>query len=173
MKARRLAVLALALVTVVTMGIGYAALTDALGVSGTGTLSKTAADEAFNGEVYFTGTPTGVNCDVVLDAPGVDDAAGQPDTATITIEDTLAIVGDVATATLTIQNDSVVPVTIVTNTSVDSDHFRVTCDYPTGNSIPAGDTMEITVKITLKQTVAADFAAPESFSITFNASSAG
>lgn len=166
MKARRLAVLALALVTVATMGIGYAALNDALEVSGTGALSKTAADDLFDGEVYFTGAPTTDKCDAEL-------AAGtMPDSATITIQDTLAIVGDVATATFTIQNDSDVPVTIVTNTSTDSTHFRVTAEYPDGNSIAAGGTITLTVKVLLKQTVAADVAS-ESFSISFNVSSAG
>ena len=172
MKTRRIAIIALALVTVLTMGIGYAALNDALTVAGTGSLTKSAADDAFNGEVYFTGTPTGVNCDVVLDAPGADDAPGQPDTATITIDDTLAIVGDMATATFTVKNDSAVPVTIVTNTSADSDHFRVKAEYPEGNSIAADGTLTITVVITLKQTVADDVSG-ETFNITFNASSAG
>ena len=166
MKARRLVVLALALVTVVTMGIGYAALNDALSVSGTGSLTKSAADDQFDGEVYFEGAPTTDKCTAAL-------AAGdKPDSATITIENTLAIVGDVATATFTVKNESAVPATIVTNTSTDSDHFRVTAEYTNGNTIEAGQTLTLTVKITLKQTVAADVTG-ETFNISFNVASAG
>ena len=169
MKARRLVVLALALVTVVTMGIGYAALNDALFVNGTGTIQKTAADNIFDDEVYFTGTPVVEKCTAVL-VEGSGDTAGKPDSATITIDNTLAIVGDMATAKFTVTNESDVPVSIVTNTSADSDHFRVTAEY-SNNIIPAGGDIEVTVKVVLKQTVAADVS--ESFSISFNASSAG
>ena len=169
MKARRLVVLALALVTVVTMGIGYAALNDALFVNGTGTIQKAAADNIFDDEVYFIGTPVVEKCTAVL-VEGSGDTAGKPDSATITIDNTLAIVGDTATAKFTVTNESDVPVSIVTNTSADSDHFRVTAEY-SNNIIPAGGNIEVTVKVVLKQTVAADVS--ESFSISFNASSAG
>ena len=172
MKARRLVVLALALVTVLTMGVGYAALNDGLSVGGSGSLTKTAANEQFNGEVYFTGIPTVVNCTATLNEPTVEDGDGKPDSATITIANTLAIVGDTATATFTVQNDSQVPATIVTDTSNDSPHFRVTCDFTNGNTVPAGGTLEITVKVTLKSTVDADIPT-ENFGISFNVTSAG
>ena len=171
MKARRLVVLALALVTVVTMGIGYAALNDALFVNGTGTIQKAAADNIFDDEVYFTGTPVVEKCTAVL-VEGSGDTAGKPDSATITIDNSLAIVGDMATAKFTVTNESDVPVSIVTNTSADSDHFRVTAEYGSANNtIPAGGNIDVTVKIVLKQTVSADVS--ESFSISFNVSSAG
>ena len=166
MKTRRIAIIALALVTVLTMGIGYAALNDALTVSGTGSLTKQAADDQFDGEVYFEDVTATTNCTAELEV------GDKPDSAEITIENTLAIVGDIATATFTVKNDSAVPVTIVTNTSSDSDHFRVTAEYPDGNSCAANSTLTITVKITLKQTVSADVTG-ETFNITFNASSAG
>lgn len=166
MKARRLVVLALALVTVLTMGIGYAALTDALTVGGTGSLTQAAANDQFDGEVYFEGVPTTEKCTAVLEE------GEKPDEATITIENTLAIVGDMATATFTVRNDSAVPATIVTNTSHDSTHFRVTAEFTNGNTIEAGGTLTFTVKVTLKQTVAADVNG-EAFNITFNVSSAG
>lgn len=167
MKARRLAVLALALVTVVTMGIGYAALNDALYANGEGTLTKSAADDAFDGEVYYTGTPVVDRCTATF----VD--GEKPDTVNITINDTLAIVGDTATCKVTVKNESTVPVTIVTNTSQDSDHFRVTAEYATGNTIAAEGEMEVTIKIVLKQTVSADFDEEETFGISFNVASAG
>ena len=170
MKARRLVVLALALVTVVTMGIGYAALNDALFVNGTGTIQKAAADNIFDDEVYFIGTPVVEKCTAVL-VEGSGDTAGKPDSATITIDNTLAIVGDTATAKFTVTNESDVPVSIVTNTSADSDHFRVTAEYASGNTVPAHGTLDVTIKIVLKQTVAADV--EEVFSISFNAASAG
>lgn len=170
MKARRLVVLALALVTVVTMGIGYAALNDALYVNGTGTLEKSAADEMFNAEVYYSAYSNAVNCTAEL-VQGTGDTADTPDTANVVVDNTLAIVGDAASVTLTVKNDSDVPVTVVTNTSQDSDHFRVTAEYATGNTVPAHGTLDVTIKIVLKQTVAADV--EEVFSISFNAASAG
>ena len=167
MKARRLAIIAFALVAVLTIGVGYAALNDALSVTGTGSITKGAADEQFDGEVYFTGTPVVEKCTAEITA------GEKPDSATVTITDTLAIVGDTATATFTVKNDSAVPVTIVTNTSNDSDHFRVTAEYPDGNSIAAGAEAEVTVKIVLKATVGDLGVSNESFGISFNASSAG
>lgn len=171
MKARRLAVLALALVTVVTMGVGYAALNDALYVNGEGNLTKQAADDMFNAEVYYSAFSNAVNCTAEL-VQGTGDTADTPDTATVTINNTLAIVGDTATVTLTVKNDSDVPVTIVTNTSADSDHFRVTAEYANGNTIQPNSTLDIVVKIVLKQTVSADVTG-ETFGISFNAASAG
>ena len=170
MKARRLVVLALALVTVVTMGIGYAALNDALYVNGTGTLEKSAADEMFNAEVYYSAYSNAVNCTAEL-VQGTGDTADTPDTANVVIDNSLAIVGDTASVTLTVKNDSDVPVTVVTNTSQDSDHFRVTAEYAAGNTVPAHGTLDVTIKIVLKQTVADDV--EEVFGISFNAASAG
>ena len=164
MKTRRIAILALALITVMTLGVGYAALNDALTVNGTGSLTVSAAEDQFDEEVYFVNVVDTVNCTANV-------VEGE-DTASVTIENTLAIVGDTATATFTVKNDSAVPVTIVTNTSADSTHFRVTAVYPDGNSIAANSTITVTVQVVLKQTVAADVNA-ETFNITFNASSAG
>ena len=166
MRTRRIAIIALALITVMTLGVGYAALNDVLTVSGTGSLTVSAAEDQFDEEVYFVAVSGETNCTAEIGS------GAMPDTASITIEDTLAIVGDTAMATFTVKNDSAVPVTIVTNTSADSTNFRVTAQYPTGNSVAAGATMDITVVVTLKQTVAADIAG-ETFNITFNASSAG
>ena len=167
MKARRLAIIAFALVAVLTIGVGYAALNDALSVSGLGSISKTAADSQFDGEVYFVDTPVVEKCTAEL-------AAGEkPDSATVTIEDTLAIVGDYATATFTVKNESTVPVTIVTNTSSDSEHFRVTAEYPDGNSIAANGQITVTVKVVLKATVGDAGISNESFNISFNVASAG
>ena len=167
MKSRRIVIIALALVASLTLGVGYAALTDALMVNGTGSISQSSANEQFDGEVYFTNVENPVNCTAVL-------AEGEkPDTATITIKDTLAIVGDQATATFTVKNESAVPVTIVTNTSADSNHFRAIAEYPDGNSIAAGQTVTVVVKVTLKATVPDGGVADESFNISFNATSAG
>ena len=164
MRTRRIAIIALALITVMTLGVGYAALNDALTVNGTGSLTVDAAEDQFDEEVYFVDVVDTVNCTASV-------VSGE-DTASIDIANTLAIVGDTATATFTVKNDSAVPVTIVTNTSADSTHFRVTAVYPDGNSIAANSTITVTVQVVLKQTVAADVNA-ETFNITFNASSAG
>ena len=83
MKSRRIVIIALVLAASLTIGVGYAALTDALTVSGTGVISQTAANEQFDGEVYFTNVENPVNCTAELPE------GEKPDTATITIKDTL------------------------------------------------------------------------------------
>ena len=174
MKTRKIAIIALALVTVLTLGIGYAALNDMLTVAGSAKLSANAAEDSFDGRVYFTGVSSS-NCYAQLD----DLPENKPDDATITIDTTgeyynhdFAIVGDTATATFTVRSDADVDVTVVTRTSHDSDHFRVTAQYPDGNVIQKGETIRITVTVTLIKTVSGDVPS-ESFDISFNAASAG
>ena len=162
MKTRRLAIIALALVTVMTLGVGYAALSDTLAVNGTATLSHAEAEEQFDVEVYFSAVGATTSCVAAID--GSDN-----DVATITITDGLAVVGDKATATFTITNDSAGSVTL-TPAHNSSTNFDVATDAAT-YTIQAGQTADITVTVTLKSTVNADIS--ETFNVSFSAVSAG
>ena len=163
MKARRLAIIAFVLVAVLTMGIGYAALSDTLSINGSATLSHSAAEDQFDVEVYFSGVGALENCTAAIDT-------GDNDIATITITSGLAVVGDKATATFTVTNDSAGSVAL-TPTHNSSTNFDVATDAA-NYTIPAGQTVNVVVTVTLKATVNADIT-NEAFSIGFTAISAG
>lgn len=163
MKARRLAVLALALITVVTMGVGYAALTDSLSINGTATLSHANAENQFDVEVYFSSVGAMTSCVAAVDP-------ADNDVATITITDGLAVVGDKATATFVVTNASAGSVTL-TPAHNSSTNFDVSTDAAT-YTVQAGQTVNIIVTVTLKNTVNADIT-NETFSIGLSAVSAG
>ena len=55
MKNRKSIVVAFLLVAVMLLGVGYAALTDILDITGSADINQSAAEEAFNEDVYFTG----------------------------------------------------------------------------------------------------------------------
>ncbi len=163
MKARRIAIIAFTLIAAMTIGVGYAALTDTLSVNGTASLSHSEAEEQFDVEVYFSGVGALISCAAEIDA-------NDPDIATITITEGMAVVGDKATATFTVTNASAGSVTL-TPAHNSSTNFDVSTNAAT-YTIPAGQTIDVTVTITLKNTVNADITA-ETFSVSFSAVSAG
>lgn len=163
MKARRLAIIAFALVAVLTMGIGYAALSDTLTINGTANLSHSDAEEQFNTEVFFSSVANQENCIAAIDG-------GDNDIATITITEGLAVVGDKATATFVVTNESAGSVTL-TPAHNSSTNFDVATDAAT-YTVQAGQTVNVLVTVTLKNTVNANIT-NESFSIGFTAVSAG
>ncbi len=163
MKQRRLAIIAFALVAVLTIGVGYAALTDTLSINGTATLLHSEAEEQFDVEVYFSAVGATSSCTAAID--GEDN-----DVATITITDGLAVVGDKAVATFTITNNSAGSVSI-TPAHNSSTNFDVATDAST-YTVAAGGTVDVIVTVTLKNTVNADIT-NETFSLSFSATSAG
>ena len=54
MKRRRTLITSLLLVAALALGIGYAALTDVLDINGTAKVEESAAEDAFNADVYFS-----------------------------------------------------------------------------------------------------------------------
>ena len=54
MKNRRNVVVAFLVVAVMLLGIGYAALTDTLDITGSADVNQSAAEEAFNEDIYFS-----------------------------------------------------------------------------------------------------------------------
>jgi len=55
MKNRRITIVAFLLIAALTLGFGYAAVTNVLDIQGSTSVSITAAEEEFNKNVYFTG----------------------------------------------------------------------------------------------------------------------
>jgi len=101
MKKRRSLVISFLLVAALTLGIGYAALSDVLDIQGTAEISTGAMEEAFNQDVYFSAAvanepATGSTTSIVAD---------NNDKATFTAKG-FTQVGDKITFTYTIKNDS-------------------------------------------------------------------
>ncbi|MBQ8350703.1 MAG: hypothetical protein IJY20_01500 [Clostridia bacterium] len=167
MKSRRIVVTAFLLCACLIIGVGYAALSDILEVTGTGLLSEGMADTEFEKDVYFKEVTTRTNCTAVIDA---SDTTG--DTVIITIADTtskMAVKGDTATATLVVANDSLEAVHVTLNSINDPNgYFSISCDEQAGFDIIAGTnngdgtvtpgTTTIVVTVTLEKTVDATLA---------------
>ena len=153
MKNRKTVVVAFLLVAVMLLGVGYAALTDVLDITGSADVNQSAAEESFNEDIYFieavaneTGNTASVNAD-------------NNDKASFTAN-TLKGKGDKATFTFTIVNagdvDAVVTPSISSNTN--ATYFKITSDWmvegvSTPKDLPAGTTgLTYTVTVELLQT---------------------
>ena len=176
MKSRRIAIIAFALVAVMTLGVGYAALTETLSVNTTASLTVEGAQEVFDGEVYFSAYSVDAQYTNVTAGLGTKeapaDASAKPDVAWIDINEGMSVVGDKIQVTFTVNNDSASPITvsITPGTSADG-HFK-TNGSMTGTSIPAESTGQIVVTVTLQTTVN-ETISNSVVPITFNVTSAG
>lgn len=150
MKKRRTLIISMLLIAALCLGIGYAALTDTLDINGTVDVNQTAAEEAFDVEVYFSdakANQTNNSASIVTD---------DPDMASFTIT-TLKGQDDTATFTFTIYNasdvDAVVTPTLAADGNTNSEYFSIVSDW---NALPktieAGKTMDYTVTVTLLKT---------------------
>ncbi|MBO5270056.1 MAG: hypothetical protein J6B77_04670, partial [Clostridia bacterium] len=54
MKNRKTVVVAFLLLAVMLLGVGYAALTDVLDITGSADVNQSAAEEAFNEDIFFS-----------------------------------------------------------------------------------------------------------------------
>ena len=127
MKNRRNVVVAFMLAAVMLLGIGYAALTDTLDITGSADVNQSAAEEAFNEDIYFSaavaneaGNTASVNAD-------------NNDKASFTAK-TLKGKGDKVTFTFTIQNDGDVAATVTpklnaTLGNTNQEYFSLTSDW--------------------------------------------
>ena len=98
MKNRKLVVVAFLLVSVMLLGVGYAALTDVLTISGQGNFSTSAADNQFKEDVYFSAAVANVSGDTAT-------ILSDNNRASFTCN-SVALVGDTATFTFTVTNES-------------------------------------------------------------------
>ena len=151
MKNRRTVVVAFLLCAVMLLGVGYAALSDTLDITGSADVNQSAAEEAFNTDVYFsaavaneTGNTASVNSD-------------NNDKASFTVN-TLKGKGDKATFTFTIKNDGdvdaeVTPKLNATLGNTNPEYFTVTSDWKgEAKTLEAGKELTYTVTVELIKT---------------------
>lgn len=148
MKNRKTVVVAFLLVAAMLLGVGYAALTDVLDITGSADVNQSAAEESFNEDIYFTaavanqsGNTASVNAD-------------NNDKASFTAN-TLKGANDTATFTFTITNagdvDAVVTPAIKSNTN--DTYFAISSDWAgQPKELLAGQSLTYTVTVTLQQT---------------------
>lgn len=151
MKNRKIVIVAFLLVAMMLLGVGYAALTDVLDITGSADINQSAAEEAFNEDVHFSaavanqdGNTASVNGD-------------NNDKASFTAN-TLKGEGDTVTFTFTIVNDgdldaTVTPTLNATTGNTKPDYFSITSDWNgEAKTLEAGGSLTYTVTVELIQT---------------------
>lgn len=151
MKNRKTVVVAFLLVAVMLLGVGYAALTDVLDITGSADVNQSAAEEAFNQDIYFsaavaneTGNTASVNAD-------------NNDKASFTAN-TLKGAGDKVTFTFTIKNDGDVAATVTPTLNASTgntkpEYFKISSDWNgQAKELAAGGTLNYTVTVELIKT---------------------
>ncbi|MBR5817474.1 MAG: hypothetical protein IKY62_02395 [Clostridia bacterium] len=151
MKNRRNVVVAFLLIAVMLLGVGYAALTDVLDITGSADVNQSAAEEAFNEDVYFTAAvanQTGNTASVNAD---------NKDKASFTAN-TLKGKDDVVTFTFTIVNEGdvaadVTPTLNATAGNTKPEYFEITSDWDGATkTLAAGGSLTYTVTVKLLKT---------------------
>ena len=148
MKNRKRVVVAFLLVAVMLMSVGYAALTDVLDITGSADVNKSAAEDAYNADIYFTAAvanQTGNTASVNTD---------NNDKASFTAN-TLQGKDDTATFTFTITNEGDLDATVTPSISSNTNdaYFTINSDWAgQAKTLSAGSTLEYTVTVTLKET---------------------
>ena len=151
MKNRRNLIVAFLLCACLIVGIGYAALTDTLDINGTADVNQSAAEEAFNEDIYFSaavanqeGNTASVNGD-------------NNDKASFTAN-TLKGKGDKATFTFTIKNNGDIDAKITPKLNDAQgntlpEYFTITSDWDGATKdLKAGTELNYTITVELTQT---------------------
>lgn len=129
MKNKKLIITAFLLLATLTIGIGYAALSDVLTVSGLAKVSFSEAESEFDTDVYFASA--------TLETPNSKDTvtvdSADNDIVTFNPGSFLKI-GDTVTAVLTIQNDSTTPASVAMTTTPSSDNFTYSVKWADGDA---------------------------------------
>ena len=165
MKNRRNIIVAFLLCACLIVGVGYAALTDTLDINGTADVNQSAAEDAFNEDIYFSAAA--VNGDAVTITYPNGSSITLVNTANVNTNNndkasftanTLRGAGDTASFTFTIKNDGDVDanVTPTLNASAGNtkpEYFDIESDWNGETKLlKAGEFLTYTVTITLKQT---------------------
>ena len=148
MKNRKFVVVAFLLVAVLLLGVGYAALSDVLDITGSADVNQSAAEEAFTEDILFTaavanqeGNTASINAD-------------NKDKASFTAN-TLKGRGDKATFTYTITNNGDLDADITPSISSNTNtaYFDVYSDWAGQmKTLKAGESITYTVTIELLET---------------------
>ena len=154
MKSRKLAVVAFLLVAVLTIGIGYAALTTHLNIRGAATVSVEGAQSAYADDIKFiTASQAGPS------DPAYTASIGDGKTADFSVTG-LKGANESVTITYTIANSgdlaSTVKLEVNYPTVSNDEYFSIAIgggDYTTnGVALDAGDSITVTVTVTLLKT---------------------
>ena len=158
MKNRRTVVVAFLLCAVMLLGVGYAALSDTLDITGSADVNQSAAEEAFNEDIYFSAA-------VANNIAGADNAGGNTasvnadnnDKASFTIK-SMKGAGDKATFTFTIKNDGdvdadVTPKLNATLGNTNPEYFSIKSDWDGAEkTLAAHSEITYTLTVTLLKT---------------------
>ena len=153
MKNRKRIIVAFMLIAVMLLGIGYAALTDNLTITGEATVGASAAQNQWEQDIYFSAA----NATATTGTSGIADSAavGQSNNDSATFEvKSLNRKGEKATFVFTITNegntnyDATISVDNGYPTNTNGTYFDVTYDYGT-SIVPANGTLDVTVTVEL------------------------
>ena len=176
MKKRKSALLGFLLAAVMGIGVGYAAVSQVLDITGTAVVSEKAATDAFDEDIFFSNVTT-----------NPDGASGLAYTARVNTDnndkitfsvESLADLNDSITFTATVANTGAVAANIVITTQEVvgnyKDYFEVTTDLGAGKQVAAATdsangTLDIQVTVKLKKTPTT--AIDATFAITMQATS--
>lgn len=148
MKNRKVVVIAFLVIAAMMLGIGYAALTDTLDITGSADVNVSDLEKEFEEDIYFSLAVAN---------------NGAPDTASINADNndkasfsakSLVKKGDVATFTFTIENDSahdvsVTPKLNATLGNTNSEYFSIESDWD-GSTKPIAAGGNITYTLTVE-----------------------
>lgn len=173
MTKRRSIIAVFLIVALLTVGIGYAALSDTLSVSGSASFAAEDAKNTFDDDIYFSkalADATRVNAAILTDK----DTAQMIVTAGV-----LKQVGDEAIATFTIKSESDLPV-YVTPVVSDEDagagktqngeYFSVYTNVTGEQTLAPGSTIDFTVTVKLIKTNQTESDISCNFKVTFKVS---
>ena len=166
MKNRRFVIGAFLLVAVLCLGVGFAALQQTLTVTGSLSYDTQLANEAFDEDVYFTGTPAinGTASDLNSITAVIDD--DDNDNLIITVSaGAFSAAGEAATVTVEVLNDST-DALAVSFDEFEQPSASFVISHCDPIEIVAGETGTLTVTITLVDTSATVDAAAINMSIT-------
>jgi hypothetical protein len=165
MRNRKTVITAFVLVAVMLMAVGFAALTDNLIIEGEANVGTTAAQSAFEDDIYFVSAvqhSTSVLPEVVATRTANEAAVGQTNNDSVTYKvKGLALKGESVTFKFTVKNDSTefdakISIDEGYPTNTNSKAFKVEYFYGSETNasvanavVPSGGTYDIYVKVTL------------------------
>ena len=156
MKNRRITIVAFLLLAALTLGIGYAALSDTLWITGSASVGADAGQDAFENDIYFSKAIS----DQTRVRAEIDPTDNNKATMTmVTYEDKtqmpLKKVGDQLVATFTVQSksdlDAKIKATVTSNAN--PEYFEVYTNWgDVAQDLLAGKTADVTVTVVLIKT---------------------
>ena len=172
MKKRRTVLVCFLLIAAMTIGVGYAALSDTLYATGTASINADDSQETFEGDIYFSKAVAGEGRATATISNEDDTPAGKNDKVTITVNDGIFTeVNDEVIVTLTVKSENDLPVYVQVQSLVEeSDYFSVTV-VPTGFAADApaliqpNSTVDYVVTIKQIKTAVADQSLSFSFQL--------